>query len=58
MIRTCNEAIKGKKLNENVEESVPIKAVLHIVAQVRTLVDETPRDTESCLLYTSDAADE
>ena len=47
MIRTCNEAIKGKKLNENVEESVPIKAVLHIVAQVRTLVDETPRDTES-----------
>ena len=47
MIRTCNEAIKGKKLNENVGESVPIKAVLHIVAQVRTLVDETPRDTES-----------
>lgn len=47
MIRACNEAIKGKKLNENVEESVPIKAVLHIVAQVRTLVDETPRDTAS-----------
>lgn len=47
MIRTCNEAIKGKKLNETIDESVPIQAVLHMVAQVRALVDETPRDTGS-----------
>ena len=36
IIRTCNAAIKGKKLNENDEESVPIKGFVPIVALVRT----------------------
>lgn len=47
MIRACNDAVKGHKLNESMIESAPIQAILHIIEYVRSLVDETPRDTFS-----------
>lgn len=46
-IRACNQAVKGHTLTESEDVSPVIQSLLDVLDRVRTLVDETPRDTDS-----------
>lgn len=47
MLRAGNEAVRGKKLTDPVDESAEVQALMAMVNHIRALVDETPRDTDS-----------